>query len=126
REDGPVGVDERLQASEVRTRVLLVVDLDADAQTVGEICGLQSKLRRVLRQRGVPVVDVSDAADREHHADVVAGEVLHDRRSHTVGYSVRIARVGGLVEQLEWVHKTENDEIDGGLPVAAIDDPMVL
>ena len=67
--DRPVGVDERLEAGQVRVRVLLVVDLDADAELGRQRGGPLAEQRRVLRERLVPGVGVGDAADRHHDPD---------------------------------------------------------
>ena len=63
RQDGAVGVDECLQAGEIRIRVFFVIDLNAHAHALGHLGGIQPKLNRVSRQRLIPRVHVRDSAD---------------------------------------------------------------
>jgi len=55
---GAVGADECLELDEVRVRVLLVVDLDPDAERARNGRRLDAELPAAHRQRGVPVVGV--------------------------------------------------------------------
>ena len=124
--DRAIGVDECLEAGEVRVRVLLVVDLDADAELGRQRGCPLAEQRRVLRERLVPGVGVGDAADRHHHADPLALEVVDDRRGHPARHAVERPGIGRLVQQLQGVDEAQDHEVDRGFAIAAIDQPMVL
>ena len=63
---------------EIGVRVLLVVDLDADAELRRERGGSLAEQRGVLGEGLVPGVGVRDAADRDHDPDPAALEVVDD------------------------------------------------
>ena len=107
----PVGGDEVLEAGEVRARVLLVVDLDPDAEPFCDGGGVHPQPPGVGGQGRVPVVDVGDPADREHDPDAPAREVLDDIRGHSQRHAVQGPEVGRQVQQAERVHEAEDDEV---------------
>src|ERR1044071_2594990 len=58
-----VGVNERLQPGKVGTPVLLIINLNADAETVSCLCRVSSELCGVGCQGCVPILRIGDAAD---------------------------------------------------------------
>ncbi|UUN27181.1 hypothetical protein [Streptomyces sp. FIT100] len=122
---GAVGVDEGLQPGQVGVGVLLVVDLDADTELVGDGRRVQPELGGVLGEGRVPFVGVGDASDREHHADAVRGEVLHDLGCHAPRDPVHRGGVVRAVQELQRLDEAEDDEVDGGPSVTAVDQPVV-
>ncbi len=101
---GTVGIDKLLQGRDVRGAAVLVVDLDAHTHGLGNGCGIQPQLGRVLSQGCIPIVGIGNAPDREHDTDAATLEIVH----HGLGHPGRdhVVQAGiGQVEHLERVDK---------------------
>src|SRR5262249_42530148 len=106
--------------------VLFIVDFDPNAKTVRCIGRIDSKLRRIGRQRGIPIIYISYAADGEHYPNAAAREVVDDVRGHTDWDSLGRGGVIGQVQQLHRIDETENDQIHRRDSIATVNKPVVL
>ncbi len=123
---GTVGVDERLQSRQIGRAGIFVVDLDAHTQLLRNRRRVEPSLRGIGGQRLIPITGIRDSSDGEHDPDVMALEIVHDVCGHPNGNTLRRLGIGGFVEQLERLDKTQDDEVDGGDTIPSINQPMVL
>src|SRR6185503_19983580 len=56
----------------------------------------------------------------------MAFEIVDDILRHANRDAIHCLSIVGLVEELERLHKTQNDQVDRGDAIAAIDQPVVL
>src|SRR5437879_6272173 len=67
--DRAVSVNKGLQPVQIRAGVVLVVDLDADAEARGQLRGINSQLGCIGSERLIPETCIGDAPDGENYAD---------------------------------------------------------
>ena len=104
-----------LQSRQVRTAAVFIVNFHADIELLGRIGRVDTQLRRIRRQRLVPVLSEAGPADRHHHPNAAALEVIDDRSIHADGNPVAVTRIGGKVHQLDGIHKAQHYNIHRGL-----------
>src|SRR6202023_3099219 len=105
-------VDEGLQTGQVGGAGILVIDLDAHAQLLRDRCRVESELGGIGGERLVPSARIGDPSNGEHDADVMTLEIVHNIGGHAYGNAIERLSIGRLVEELEWLDKAEDHQVD--------------
>src|SRR5215211_2561410 len=123
--NGTVSSDERLQPGEIRVHVFFIVDLNAHAHTLGHLCCVQPKLRRICCESLIPRVDISDPSDRQLYPDAASFEVVNHCLIHSDRHTLRGGSIGCFVQQSQRLNETQNHQVDGWSAITSIYQPAV-